>query len=424
MIIVYLLILLSFIYIFNHFRVKYGEFKKAFFFVLSLYILIILTILMLSSPQVALDAGLVGVDIWLNIILPSLFPFFVCSEILIGLGIADFLGSLLEPIIRPIYNVPGQSAYVFSISVASGYPVGAKTVADLLDARKIDTISGQKILSFSSTSGPLFLIGSVSIGMLKNPSIGSLLAISHYVGALLTGLLFKHYYDYKYKRRYDKNSISKVNLHDSLNILYNRNKKNKKSIGELLSSSVVKSMNSILMIGGFVIVYSIIIKLLSDTTLFTALSTGLNYIFPSVSKELFNGLLCGLIEMTNGCKIIATTSGVSYVMKLCMVSFIISWSGLSIHSQVISVIKNTKLKIKPYLACKLCHGFISAFLTLILYNAFYYKNNYVETFSYDTSLSLLPNNFLAVFAFSMKIFGVIIATLFVLGLLYNQINKK
>ncbi|WP_066502976.1 sporulation integral membrane protein YlbJ [Abyssisolibacter fermentans] len=419
----FLLLLLSFTYIFNHFKKKYAHWKKAFFFVLVIHIVVLLAFLILLQPETALKAGVEGVNIWLNIILPSLFPFFVCSEILINLGIADFIGTLLEPIIKPIFNVPGQSAYVFSISIASGYPIGAKNVANLLSNNEIDTISGQKILSFCSTSGPLFLIGSVSIGMLNNPSLGTLFAISHYIGALGVGLIFKFYYDFKYKNSH-YSFINNISLNTALDKLIQKRRKNDKSIGELLSLAVIKSMNTILMVGGFIILYSIITNLLLSTKIFDVFSSILCYIIPSISKDLIKGLLCGFIEMTNGCKIIAAVGNSSYVAKLSAISFIIGWSGLSIHSQVISIIKETKLKLKPYIAAKFAHGLLSAVLTLIIYKSFYSQNDYTIVSKINTNVYLFPNNWLNIFVFSLKLFAVVIITLLLFGVVYNFITSK
>lgn len=426
--IVLLIILLSFIYIFNHYNKHHFKTKKAFTLTLTLFVSCIISILVLLHPNDALIAGQEGVAIWIKIIIPSILPFLICSNILVDLGVAEFIGSLLEPIIKPIFNVPGEGAYTFSISIASGYPIGARTLRDMLakNNSSITPNQAQRILAFSSTSGPLFLIGSVAIGMLNSPTVGSLLAISHYLGALLTGICFRFYYDYKMKSSEIKRSLFSFNK--SLDTIANIHKKSSTShksisFGNIISESVTSSMHTILMIGGFVILYSIILRILANTEFFNTVVNILHTMLPFVSKDLISGFICGLIEMTNGCKIISSLKSISWITKLCVISFLISWSGLSIHSQVISIIKNTQIKIKPYIFSKLIHGLLSAILTFGLYNIFYAKNDHIPSFNARICSSILPSSFLSVLAFSFKLFAVIIITLLIFGLVYNFIAK-
>ncbi|MGI6697929.1 MAG: nucleoside recognition domain-containing protein [Clostridia bacterium] len=62
---------------------------------------------------------------------PHCFPFSSAQSFLIGLGVIDFIGTLLEPVMRPLFKTPGQSAFVFVMSITSGYPVGVKLTCGL-----------------------------------------------------------------------------------------------------------------------------------------------------------------------------------------------------------------------------------------------------------------------------------------------------
>jgi len=126
------------------------------------------------------------------------------------------------------------------MSVTSGYPVGAKLVADLREDKKITKVEAQRILSFASTSGPLFMIGAVSIGMFNNPSIGPLIAFSHYLGALTLGLIFRFYN----LKSYNKYSVRYYGFKHAVRKMIESKRNDGRSIGELLRDSVKNSINT------------------------------------------------------------------------------------------------------------------------------------------------------------------------------------
>lgn len=100
---------------------------------------------------------------------------------MVGLGIIDFLSVILSPLMRPLFRCSGQASFVWIVSVSSGYPAGARLVSMLRQNRKIDVIEAQRILSFCSTSGPLFILGAVAVGMLGSLEGGTVILVSHYL---------------------------------------------------------------------------------------------------------------------------------------------------------------------------------------------------------------------------------------------------
>ncbi|MGB9904069.1 MAG: nucleoside recognition domain-containing protein, partial [Desulfotomaculales bacterium] len=80
---------------------------------------------MLTQPKTVYQGALTGLNLWWNIVFPSLLPFFIICEILLSLGIVHFLGVLLEPVMRPLFNVPGAGSFVLAVGYTSGYPIGA-----------------------------------------------------------------------------------------------------------------------------------------------------------------------------------------------------------------------------------------------------------------------------------------------------------
>mgnify|MGYP000910287424 FL=1 len=104
--------------------------RKGAFFILSL-VFTLITFSLAVFPKEGLEAAKDGLQIFGGIVLPSLLPFFVLSEILLGLGVVHFLGVFLEPLMRPVFNVPGVGAFALSMGLAAGYPMDAVITASI-----------------------------------------------------------------------------------------------------------------------------------------------------------------------------------------------------------------------------------------------------------------------------------------------------
>ncbi|SDZ01948.1 sporulation integral membrane protein YlbJ [Proteiniborus ethanoligenes] len=391
------------------------------------YLLVILVLFLVSCliiyPNNTINAALNGFRTWSNIILPSLMPFFIGAEVLIGLGVVNFFGVLLEPIMYPLFGVSGKGSFPFVMSISSGYPVGVTLVSKLRNENIIDKIEAQRLVSFCSTSGPLFMIGAVSIGMFRNPAIGTLLASSHYLGAITVGFLFKNYG--KIENLNNGYSKGRINyFRKALYSLVQARKKDGRNISMLMSDSIRSSFESMFMIGGFIIIYSVIIEILMVTKFINFFSSLFMVIFPvDIDIELIKGFISGLLEVTNGCKLISKANGSSFISQLCAVSFLIGWSGLSIHSQAISAIGTTDINPKLYLLAKGLHAFISFIYSYILYKLFF-KSIVVSFITENYSLqNSFVDNWLNTFKFSLGIELVMIVvttvTALFIGALYN-----
>ncbi|MGF9824285.1 nucleoside recognition domain-containing protein, partial [Brevibacillus agri] len=81
---------------------------------------LVLTLVIYS--QISFEAAVRGLKIWWEVVFPSTLPFIVLSEVLMGLGVVHFVGVLLEPLMRPLFNVPGTGGFVLAMGFSSGYP--------------------------------------------------------------------------------------------------------------------------------------------------------------------------------------------------------------------------------------------------------------------------------------------------------------
>lgn len=319
-------------------------------------ILIILIVSIVINPATAINSAKNGLSLWFNVLLPSLLPFLILSQLFITSGFVEFFGKLLGPIMRPIFNVSGLGAFPLLISIVSGYPIGAKITSDLRHSNLINKIEGNRLITFTSTSGPLFILGSILIGMLNLPQFSLLMMLPHYLGILTVGIIFRFYKNSSFK--YDSHINRDSHLKSQIS-------PNNDSIGKNISTSVQEGINSILLIGGFVIMYNVIIDLLlmsglvSKTILSISNYTGIN-------PQIIEGVVAGFIELTTGCKKISTIN-INPIYKIMVLNFLIAWGGLSILSQAISFISQTDISVPLYLFSKFLHGVFSFLYTYLIY---------------------------------------------------------
>ena len=348
-----------------------------FFFPALIVLFLILGIIIF--PNDSLSAAKEGLNIWTSVLIPSLLPFIIGANLIVDLKIVDIVGFIINPITKLIFNVSGKGALVFVISTVSGYPVGSKLASELRINSEISKNEAQRLVSFCSTSGPLFIIGSVGTGMFQNSFLGYLMILCHYLGSLSVGLLF---------RNYGKESLPKSNVSlktNIKNVITYRNSENK-GFFILFGDAVHNGINTLLMIGGFVIVFSVIFKVLSLFNIVTFISNIL-YIPLSllgVTKELCHSFISGLFEMTIGCNNIASVSNASEIIKVSLCSFLIGFSGLSILAQCCNFLAKTDINTNIYIFSKFLHGIIASIFTFFLYPLL--ESTSVSTFSsiYDT----------------------------------------
>lgn len=331
----------------------------------------IFLIAIIIYPTQTYESARNGLILWFNTIVPSLLPFFIGSSIVSSLGITESISLLMQPIMKPLFNCPGSAAYVFIMSITSGYPMGAKLTAKLVEEGKINSVEAQRILSFSNTSGPLFMMAAVSVGMLHNPKLGVLIALCHYLSAIFTGLIFR-YYKKNEPGKFHIPSKGYPMLTQSLYVLYQHQLKRKEKLGELMSKSIQDSIQTMLMIGGYIILFAVIIQILQVTGMISLVSALLSPILwmLKIPNEISYAMICGFFEISTGC-LSASQALVHTVFKVAMISAIIAWGGLSVHAQVLSIIQKCAINTKLYFTAKFIQAVLAFSFTYISLLFFY-----------------------------------------------------
>ncbi|MBO0994260.1 sporulation integral membrane protein YlbJ [Bacillus sp. SD088] len=343
----------------------------------------LMAISMIAMPDESLKASIRGLKMWWEIVFPSLFPFFVISELLIGFGVVKFLGVLLEPFMRPFFRVPGVGGFAWAMGMATGFPAGAKLTVRLREEKQLTKIEAQRLVSFTNSSSPLFIFAAVSVGFFNNPRLGLLLAAAHYLGNFFVGFIMRFYGVKKQKREREKKPV--LNISQALSALHQTRIHNQQPIGKLLGDAVMSSIHTLLVVGGFIILFSVLNKLLFHLHFTPAIASILDYILPilQLPKEFGNSLVAGIFEITLGSQMASEVQGSLLLQQAIIVSFILGFSGFSVHAQVASILATTDIDYKPFFFARVLHGFLASIFTVLLWKPF---SNYFHIQAMDTAV--------------------------------------
>ncbi|MBU3160556.1 sporulation integral membrane protein YlbJ [Clostridium frigoris] len=314
--------------------------------------LIILQIIL--APSICIHYTISGAKLFFNAIFPSLFPFLVVINIIIGYDGIHIYSKLLGNLICRPLKLPKECNFALLVSVLCGYPLGARYTCDLYEKNIIDLDSCERLLNIASNASPLFILGSVGTSMMFSPKLGYILLLSNILSCVFMGLIIPSK-NYAFRIKYRSNNFSKAES-NSLNI------------GIIFKNSIEDAIKNTLSIGGFIVIFSVITGIIKDNVIFNIVINKLSLII-GASGNFIEGILLGMLEMTNGCYLISSSHSNLYT-KLPVLSFLIAFSGLSIISQVYSYTYKYTVSIKKYIIRKFFQGIISSVLTIILYYIF------------------------------------------------------
>lgn len=324
----------------------------------------------IAYPETSVNASLAGLKMWWNVVFPSLLPFFIVSELLIGFGIVTFIGVLLEPVMRPIFRVPGVGAFVFVMGLLSGFPAGAKITARLYEEKQLTKTEAERLASFTNFSNPLFMFGVVAIGFFENAALGIIFALSHYIGNFSVGIMMR-FYKGKEAKSDGVSHLSPRIVTRAFRSMHRERLKNRRPIGKMLGDAIQSSVTTLLMVGGFIILFSVFNRLLYAmggteiiAVLFKHILAWLN-----MTPQLGSGIVPGLFEITVGAQRISEIHA-PLIEAVVITAFILGFGGFSIQAQVASILAEAKLSAKPFFFGRLFHGVFSAVSAALLFKVF------------------------------------------------------
>lgn len=342
-------------------------------------LLVALMCLMVIFPAESLRASLKGLSIWWDVLFPALFPFFVISELMLGVGIVHFFGMLLDPLMRPVFRIPGIGGFVMAMGFAAGYPVAARLTSQLWDQKLVNREEGERLVAFTTSSDPIFLIGAVSVGFFHDASLAATLALAHYGSAVVLGLLMR------FHGAKPSSAAVKPLLPESaptqpapagnlllraFNSMHDARLRDGRSLGEMLLHGVKSALQLNMVVGGLVVFFSVVMEVMTSAHIMNFLYIGINAILnlfglpPTLSQAVANGFF----EVTLGAKAAGGAGEqIPLLYKTAIAAWVLSWAGLSVHAQIVSLLQHTNLRYWPFITARFVHGLLASSAVFVLW---------------------------------------------------------
>lgn len=299
----------------------------------SIFVLFLIALIVIM-PNLCINSIYNGLSVWAKCVLPSLLPFMFFTKLLTSLQFISTITSKFYKINCKLFNAPKISSYIFFMSIISGYPVGAKLISEYYKMGFLTSKQANKLCTFCSTSGPLFVIGTVGTSLFLNTKIGYIMFFSHIASSLLNGLAFRQLFIDNTKLDYNLQSAESKNL---------------------LFDSMRESILSVLLVGGYIAVAFLIIDVFN----------ALNILYPiNLFLQLFGlnintaqAISSGIIEVSKGCILLAKLD-ITLTAKATIASFLIGFGGISVFFAGYNIFAKRKSKFKVLCTAKTiarCH---------------------------------------------------------------------
>lgn len=231
-------------------------------FILSLLSFLLIIILF---PKIAFDGSVSGLLLWFHTVLPTLLPFIILTGILLKLDVIYSITKIIHPVFKRLLHLSPSGCYALICGLLCGYPMGAKTAAQLLKANKLTKEEGQFLLGIANNVSPAFFLNYIAAQTLKIDFNPLILLLFLYLTIFIYGFITKPKYS-EITASANKNSSKKITF-------------------QMLDESIMDGFETVTRLGGYIILFAIIAKMATA-------------IFPSVT--IFSPFIIGIIEITNG----------------------------------------------------------------------------------------------------------------------------
>ena len=297
-------------------------------------IVIIITLFVLY--QVIIEKTMVyssinyALNIWVNNLIPTLFPFFIISDILINYNLILFIPKIFKKVCKKLFRITDNMITILILSIISGFPSNARNTRILYDKGLITLDEANHVLIFSHFSNPLFILTTVGVFFFGNKNVGIILLISHYLSNFLLGILFRNYFNHS-------DFIVSDKCNDS-------------DLGTIFVGAIKKSIDTILLICGIVTMFMLLSSIVVNTFNF----------------NIYNSMIVkGILEITIGLEALGKL-GIHLIYKAVIASCFLSFGGLSVHMQVMSQITDTDIKYRYFFIGRIYQMILSGVITYLM----------------------------------------------------------
>lgn len=294
----------------------------------------------IQNPKEMIESVNLSISIWIKNIVPTLFPFFILSNLFLAVGLDKWIGELFKPLMYRLFRIKGEAALVWILSMFGGFPSGSKNTRELYLSKTINEMEASKLLTFTHFANPAFILITVGVQFLHSIQLGFLILIIHYISNVIVGFLFRNYY----VSEREQNSISVRKAFEKMHDYRIHNKK----FGTLFSDAIKSSIDTLLLIFGTITSFILLASIIK------------------VNNPFLQTLISGCLEMTQGLYRLSLLD-LDIKNKVAFATLFLSFSGVSVHMQVLSIISDTKIKYFPFFIARILHGTIAFLFTYLYY---------------------------------------------------------
>ncbi len=297
-----------------------------------------LLIALLLRPKIVSSAAFDALHVCATALLPALFPFFVCTNLLVALNLSTLSAHVLGFIMPRLFRAPPRGAAVFVLGLVGGYPMGAQVAAQLYAQGALSREETERLVCFCNNAGPAFILGVIGTGVFHSAACGAALYLIHILAAVLCGILLK---PAKFSPSAAQPS-QKTQTHEPFAVIFTR--------------SVRGALDSALGLCAFVVVFGVLSHLLLA-------------FLPETLPDWLRAAAVGMLELGNGATILSQ-GAIPFALRFSLAAFLLSFGGISVWAQTVSILAPLGLRAEGYLAARLLHGAIGAVLALAAQHIF------------------------------------------------------
>ena len=307
----------------------------------NIFNLIIVSSFFILFLEVLLNKTLVfntisySLNVWVNNLIPSMFPSFIISDILINYQMDNYIPKYVKKLFSKIFNVSEIIISIFFLSLLAGFPTSAKITNTLYEDNLITSKEANLALTFIHFANPIFVISTIGVLFLNNETYGYIILFSHHIGAIIIGII---------NGRIFSNKELDYKVHKKIIT-------RKHNFNSIFINAVRNSIDTLLMILGtltcFLIFSSLIINVLN-------------------TNDYFATIIKGVLEITMGLKELSILN-IPDIYKIVISCMFISFGGISVHMQIMSIINNDIISYDVFLVSRIGHAIISGTICYLLY---------------------------------------------------------
>lgn len=302
--------------------------------------ILILFFSMLSFPQTVFTSASYGLVLWFRHVLPTLLPYMILINVLICTPALHWICRITSTFLCPLLGTSYYGTFAVLTGFLCGYPMGAKTTSDLLNVNKISRSEASYLLSFCNNTSPAFILSYVVAQNMKERN----LCIPFFLILTFTPLMLSFIFRLFYRLPESSCSFPQVTPGSFSNP--------SESISDsFLDRCILNAFESVTKVGGYMMMFSVLIQLLASV----------------LPNTIFSLLLYSSLEISTGIRLLFS-SALYTTEKIILCAFLTSFGGWCCIAQTYSMISSSQLPILPYITAKL----VTALVTSLLISAYIY----------------------------------------------------